>query len=120
MTADRRQQLRGLLFCQQKGRCFYCRRHMVAAEADDDRAVTLDEIVPQSKGGRAHPSNAVAACRRCNKLKADKPVKEFLRKERPGKPIAKRKLSPKDAEIARARATRKMLARRALTSRITA
>jgi 5-methylcytosine-specific restriction endonuclease McrA len=112
-----RAQLRDKLFAAQKGRCFYCRRHMVAAGAKDDRAVTLDEVVAQSVGGPVAIHNCVAACERCNSRKADRPVKDFLREERPGRPLRPRTIVRADAAIAKARQERKMRERRKLNHR---
>jgi len=44
--------------------CAYC-----GAEAD-----TVDHIIAKNNGGEDIPSNLVAACRRCNGLKSDKPL----------------------------------------------
>lgn len=110
----KRQRLRDHLFDQQKGRCFYCRRHMLPAGADDDRAATLDHVAAASRDGPTHISNAVAACRRCNEAKADKALKQFLKELRPGRPLHKRVTPARDAEIAERRAARKMRERRNL------
>ncbi len=34
--------------------------------------ITIDHVVPESKGGRSAASNLVLACERCNKSKKDK------------------------------------------------
>lgn len=111
---NRLQSLRDRLFNEQKGRCFYCRCHMVAAGADDDRATTLDHVAAKSRGGKLKNGNAVAACRKCNQDKADAPVANYLKKSRPGRPLHKRVLPTRDDEIAKARVVRKMRERRRL------
>jgi 5-methylcytosine-specific restriction endonuclease McrA len=55
-------------------RCVYC-----ATPLDYSRA-TLDHVHPLAKGGAHDPGNVVAACPRCNRLKADMlPAEFFLR-----------------------------------------
>lgn len=50
--------------------CQYCAKHFSTAE------LTLDHIVPRSKGGKDSWSNLVACCSPCNKKKADKSLEE--------------------------------------------
>lgn len=62
--------------------CQYCGDQI----AFDD--MTLDHVIPRSRGGQLDWSNAVAACKECNSQKADKTPKEagmVLRKQ-PTKP----------------------------------
>ena len=55
-------------------RCVYC-----AAPLDYAHA-TLDHVHPLARGGAHTPGNVVAACPRCNRLKADMlPAEFFLR-----------------------------------------
>lgn len=49
-------------------RCHYCR---------NGGKLTLDHVVPQSRGGADHPTNLVACCRSCNDAKANKSPKEW-------------------------------------------
>jgi HNH endonuclease len=49
-----------------RGTCAYC------GERFDARALTVDHIVPASRGGRLSWMNTVAACRACNSRKADR------------------------------------------------
>lgn len=51
----------------------------------DKRSLTLDHVIPQSKGGPNTWDNLVTACKRCNNEKADLTLKEY------GKPIPKPK-----------------------------
>jgi len=43
-----------------KGVCYYCGRSTVAKD------LTMDHIVPISRGGKSTKSNVVPACRECN------------------------------------------------------
>jgi hypothetical protein len=59
--------------------CAYC-------ESEDD--LTLDHVVPQSKGGLDYMKNVVCCCRDCNQSKGHKPwedwysLQEFFTEER--------------------------------------
>lgn len=46
-----------------KGICHYCQKHFPENE------LTLDHIVPVSRGGRSTKGNLVVACRSCNQAK---------------------------------------------------
>lgn len=52
------------------GHCAYCH------ETSDD--MTLDHVIPLSKGGRHHISNVVPACRACNGRKGAGPPPHFV------------------------------------------
>ena len=55
-------------------RCVYCADRLEFARA------TLDHVHPLAKGGAHVPGNVVAACIRCNRMKADMlPVEFFMR-----------------------------------------
>ena len=56
--------LRDLFTCQYCG----CRH--------DTQELTLDHVVPRSKGGHLHWENVVAACRRCNQFKSNRRPEE--------------------------------------------
>ena len=47
----------------QKTQCYYCQ---VVIEREQ---VTMDHVVPISRGGRSTPGNLVPACKRCNEQK---------------------------------------------------
>ncbi len=49
-------------------KCVYCGVGL------DVRTMTVDHVVPKSKGGSNRPANKVAACEKCNQLKGDKSV----------------------------------------------
>jgi 5-methylcytosine-specific restriction endonuclease McrA len=46
--------------------CQYCEKHCGAGE------LTLDHVLPRSRGGPSSWENLVAACRRCNNRKGDR------------------------------------------------
>jgi 5-methylcytosine-specific restriction endonuclease McrA len=58
---------RRAVFARDGGRCVYC----AAA------ATTIDHVVPRSRGGRHVWENVVAACTRCNHLKADRSLADM-------------------------------------------
>ena len=47
----------------QKGICYYCN-----SEVDRDQ-LTMDHVVPLSRGGKSRKGNIVAACKQCNNKK---------------------------------------------------
>ncbi len=47
----------------QKTRCYYCQIDIFRDQ------VTMDHVVPISRGGLSRPGNIVAACKRCNEMK---------------------------------------------------
>lgn len=51
-------------------RCVYC-------GSNDRSSLTLDHVIPQSKGGKDSWNNLVTACRPCNGLKADLTIEEW-------------------------------------------
>lgn len=53
-------------------RCTYC---------NAEGQVTMDHIVPLSKGGAHDPTNVVPACMSCNTTKRDQDVETFLEKK---------------------------------------
>ena len=63
-----------------KGECHYCHRVVGAAE------LTLDHVVPVSRGGRSTRGNCVPCCRDCNsKKKAYTPAEQILDRLFPSK-----------------------------------
>ena len=53
-------------------RCHYCQMKLEVTKVRKKRQVTLDHVVPISKGGKIYdPSNIVPACRKCNNNKSD-------------------------------------------------
>lgn len=47
-------------------RCYYCKKQITMAE------MTIDHLIPKSKGGTNHISNLVPCCEPCNQKKANK------------------------------------------------
>ena len=59
-------------------RCQYCGTH---------DGLTLDHVLPKSRGGKTSWENLVAACQRCNAKKGDyTPEEAGLRPQKPYKP----------------------------------
>jgi 5-methylcytosine-specific restriction endonuclease McrA len=54
------------IYIRDSFRCGYC------AKKFEGRDLTLDHIVPKSKGGQGIPENLVTACKPCNQRKADR------------------------------------------------
>ena len=52
--------------------CCYC-GHSVESGA----ALTLDHVIPHSKGGSNHQSNLVTACQRCNSSRGNRSINKF-------------------------------------------
>jgi 5-methylcytosine-specific restriction endonuclease McrA len=53
---------RRAVFARDGGRCAYC----------GGSASSIDHVLPRSRGGRHSWDNVVAACHRCNRMKADR------------------------------------------------
>ena len=53
---------------QQNGRCHYCHKK---------RALTMDHVMPLSRGGQHTPENVVGACMKCNRKKGSKVLTLF-------------------------------------------
>lgn len=51
--------------------CVYCGRE------GDKRSLTLDHVIPKSRGGRDTWENLVTSCKRCNQEKANLTLEEF-------------------------------------------
>ncbi|WP_200975945.1 HNH endonuclease [Echinicola sp. 20G] len=70
---------RGNLFKRDNNECQYC---------GSQKHLTIDHVVPRSKGGKSSWTNLITACHRCNVQKGDKTPEEvgFLMKRRPFKP----------------------------------
>jgi len=49
-----------------KGFCYYCQCFFSSSE------LTMDHIVPISKGGKSTKGNVVCACKKCNTIKKNK------------------------------------------------
>lgn len=66
--------VRALAALSQGWRCFYCDCRLSA------ETVTLDELLPQSQGGKRTLANTVAACEDCNKSRGTTDWREFKRR----------------------------------------
>lgn len=64
----RRRITRRAVFARDAWTCQYCGR--------DGQALTVDHVIPRSKGGRSVWENIVASCAGCNRRKADKLPRE--------------------------------------------
>jgi 5-methylcytosine-specific restriction endonuclease McrA len=53
--------------------CVWCRRELWR------RDLTLEHVVPRSRGGHMTPENALIACRSCNRRRGSKPVDAYVR-----------------------------------------
>jgi len=56
----------------QKGICHYCGNHFSSHE------LTMDHIVPLSRGGRSVKGNTVPCCKECNNIKKYKTPVEMI------------------------------------------
>src|SRR4051794_18301682 len=43
------------------------------------RDMTVEHLVPRSRGGRTQPENLAVACRRCNRARRSRPVVAYVR-----------------------------------------
>lgn len=62
----------------QNHRCCYC-GIVMHVFAERKNSITLEHVTPRSLGGLEHPDNYVAACRKCNTSRGNKPVDIFLK-----------------------------------------
>ena len=53
--------------------CVWCGRELWR------RDLTLEHVVPRSRGGHMTAENALVACRRCNRRRGSKPVDAYVR-----------------------------------------
>lgn len=53
--------------------CVWCGRELWR------RDLTLEHVVPRSRGGHMIPENAVLACRSCNRRRGSRPVDAYVR-----------------------------------------
>jgi 5-methylcytosine-specific restriction endonuclease McrA len=74
---------RRAVFARDRHRCQYC---------GSDRHLTVDHVVPRSKGGTDTWDNLVTSCAPCNRKKGDRPAHaaglQLARKPRPPEPAA--------------------------------
>lgn len=65
--------IRRKLYARQNGKCAYCGRHR------NHKYMTVDHIIPLSKGGTNDIGNLQCVCKKCNSLKDDMMPEEFVR-----------------------------------------
>jgi len=65
------------LYIRDKFCCQYCSNMFAAAD------LTIDHVIPKSKGGKLIWENTVAACGPCNVKKGDRPVKPITKPVKP-------------------------------------
>lgn len=87
------------LFRSQKGLCFYCgwEMRLVQSDAYSPDACTLDHLHPRALGGNDRISNLAVCCYRCNGLKDNLTLEQFVLKRgttRPPKPVPTFSLGP--------------------------
>lgn len=58
--------------------CRYCQFH--ADSEKEKKALTVDHVVPLSKGGTNKPRNLVTACAECNQRKGARVYRHMLKK----------------------------------------
>lgn len=68
------QETRMSVYNQSEGRCVYCGRSIPFDE------MTIDHIVPLSKGGTNYEKNLQCCCKECNLMKQDLLERDFYRK----------------------------------------
>lgn len=67
------------------GHCWYCGMELVIYDATKGMKInlpnelTLDHILPRTRGGSHHVSNLLPCCRSCNSTKSDMTVEEYRR-----------------------------------------
>lgn len=59
------------IYDRQNGLCAYCGQHR------NIKHMTVDHIVPLSKGGTNDENNLTCACKICNQIKGDMTLEEF-------------------------------------------
>lgn len=59
------------IFARDKWKCQYCGK-----TSRDNKTVTIDHVLPRSRGGDSSWTNLVTACNRCNTAKGNKTPKE--------------------------------------------
>lgn len=69
-----RKSTRLAIYLRDRFTCCYCGTDLHSAKPFQ---ITLDHLVPQSKGGSNDPANMITSCRKCNCSRQDRPWTEF-------------------------------------------
>lgn len=64
------QMKRSRIYLRDKRKCAYCKGRFT------DKDLTLDHIIPKSRGGTSSPENLITSCLSCNQRKADRTPEE--------------------------------------------
>lgn len=67
--------IKGKLYNKYKGRCYYCGNKLI--NKDGVIMVSLDHVIPKSRGGKNNITNYLPSCASCNSSKATKTLDEF-------------------------------------------
>ena len=57
--------------------CFYCAAELSDDNPDPMQRVTMDHVMPRSRGGKANRRNLVLACAACNVSKGARTLEEW-------------------------------------------
>lgn len=68
----RRPNVKRTLLRKQSNKCLYCECHL------DARSMTIDHMIPRSRGGSNTLENLAAACSKCNNAKGSMTKDEYL------------------------------------------
>jgi len=61
------------------GRCYFCGRELeINPLYPTDNEMTIDHLIPRSKGGSNKYANKVPACKYCNNLKSNRMITDKL------------------------------------------
>lgn len=86
------QEIRTKVYNRSEGRCVYCGNFIPFDE------MTIDHIIPLSRGGTNHETNLQCCCLECNRMKQDLLERDFYKKM---KEILKHQLKQKIRKIKR-------------------
>lgn len=84
MRSKRKSRLQ-ILYNKQSGRCAYCGDPMIVGSemSNHPRHVSVDHIIPRSRGGVSSEWNLLAVCRECNCEKGSMSLRDFLMRKFP-------------------------------------
>lgn len=80
ISNENRRSRRDFVFDRDGDRCVYCEENQRGPTFLDKVPIrlTLDHLIPTSKGGRTVRSNLVTCCNRCNNARGDMDIVEWL------------------------------------------